>query len=87
MVTEDEMPKLKPSEEEKQNLELLAKIDYYKRLAGATNPELARAAGFSTRNWYIREEDPSTFTFSELRGIARKLRTSVIDLIGGLNNG
>lgn len=76
------MPKLKPTEAEAQNKLLLANIDYQKRLYDVTVDDLAIAARMSRKTIYNRIRQPENFSLKELRGIARKLHTTVSGLIG-----
>ena len=76
------MPKLKPTEAEKQNKQLLANINRQRRLYDVSVDDLAIGARVTDRAIYNRIKDPDSFSLKELRGIARKLHTTVGGLLG-----
>ncbi len=75
------MPRLKQTEEQKQNTYLIANIKRQMEIWSVSKEQLAKYSDISLATLYNRLNNPSDFHLSELRRIAQSLHTTVEDLI------
>lgn len=78
------MPKLKVPPGEKQNQEILARIDYGRKKTNTTNREIALSADMTPQTYCHRLRNPGDFTLDELRAVAKKLHMPLMVLLGEL---
>ena len=75
------MPKMRPVAIELENRTIIAKIRYGMEMQGVQTEELSLAMRTSTVTVYDRFKHPEHFRLSELRAVASKLHTTVLDLL------
>lgn len=75
------MPRLKQTEEQKQDKYLVANIKREMEVWSVSKEQLAKRADISLATLYNRLNNPSAFHLSELRRIAQSLHTTVEDLM------
>ncbi len=75
------MPKLRQTDEQKQNTYLIANIKRGMDIWGISKEQLAKRTDISLATLYNRLNDPETFHLYELRRIARSLHTTVEELM------
>lgn len=68
------MPKLKPSEQEQQNMNTRAVIAYCQERTGVTDEELAKLLSRSTRTVQRKKVAPETMHLSDLRILVKALK-------------
>ena len=76
------MTKLKPTEDQHKNRIIAANIERQRKLYAVPIDELATAARLKRSSMYNRLREPDRLTIRELRGMARKLHTTISGLIG-----
>lgn len=75
------MPKLRQTDEQKQNTYLIANIKRGMDIWGVSKEQLAKRTDISLATLYNRFNDPAAFHLYELRRIAQSLHTTVEDLM------
>lgn len=75
------MPRLKQTEEQRQNRYLIANIKRQMEIWSVSKEQLAKHTDISLATLYNRLNNPSDFHLSELRRIAQSLHTTVEDLM------
>ena len=75
------MPRLKQTEEQKQDKYLVANIKCEMEVWSVSKEQLAKRTNISLATLYNRLNNPSDFHLSELRRIAQSLHTTVEDLM------
>lgn len=75
------MPKLIKQPEDKRKNMLQANINYLCEITGTTAESLKISARLSDYQYCQRRKDPGKYTYDELLRIAKKLHTSVADLM------
>ena len=75
------MPPTKLTEDERLYRNFWGNVEKRRVLYGVTLPELAISARVSQATIYNRKRHPETLTLKEMQAIAKRLHTSVVDLL------
>lgn len=77
------MPKMKMKPQEKAMLQVVARIDYYKRMRGLDNEDIMAAADICPKTYRTYMNDAGEMRLKTLARIANKLNVSVKTLLIG----
>ena len=75
------MPPIKLTEGERLYRNFWGNVEKKRVLYGVSMPELAMSAKISQATIYNRKKEPETLTLKEMQAIAKKLHTSVVNLL------
>ena len=75
------MPPIKLTDDERLYRNFWGNIEKKRVLYGITMPELAISARVSQATMYNRKREPETLTLKEMQSIAKRLHTSVVNLL------
>lgn len=75
------MPPIKLTDDERLFRNFWGNVEKKRVLYGVTLPELAISAKISQATIYNRKRHPETLTLKEMQLIAKRLHTSVVDLL------
>ena len=75
------MPPIKLTDDERLYRNFWGNVEKKRVLYGVTMPELATSAKISQATIYNRKKGPETLTLKEMQAIAKRLHTSVVNLL------
>ena len=75
------MPPIKLTDDERLYRNFWGNVEKKRVLYGVSMPELAISARVSRATMYNRKRKPETLTLKEMQAIAKRLHTSVVNLL------
>ena len=75
------MPPIKLTEDERLYRNFWGNVEKKRVLYGISMPELAVSAKISQATIYNRKKEPETLTLKEMQSIAKRLHTTVVNLL------